>query len=78
MTRNEIVENNLTHTAPVPRKLKAVWSMEADQDLRSSLNALANSQIMSQIMAEYNGEEATIEIPRKKPRFRSLDDEWDA
>ena len=72
------------------RKLKAVWSMEAQQDLKAMHNIDAEGALAS-IMAKEIQDEIDQEIirdlaataaineakARKKKKYRSIDDPWD-
>lgn len=74
------------------RKLKAIWSMETEQDLRSSVS-IDQEQMLTDILAKEIQEEIDREIledlrrkceiesqkkPKKKPKkkIRSIADDW--
>lgn len=86
---NDILELDPLVISSQHRKLKAVWSMEAQQDVRAMHN-LGSENALAAIMAKEIQTEIDNEIlndlasvlngcggKKKKKQYRSIDDPWD-
>jgi hypothetical protein len=86
---NDILELDPLVISSQHRKLKAVWSMEAQEDVRAMHNIDAENQLASVLAKEIN-DEIDREIlndlanalngqggKKKKKQYRSIDDPWE-